>query len=66
MVDNIYCSPLIYQASHFIAEISQVGQACALGESVLTTPDDFHVLGNGFQDKLLHHLSRDEGEADQV
>ena len=35
---------------------------------MLTTPDNllfFHLLHDGLQDKLLHHLSRDGGEADQ-
>lgn len=34
---------------------------------MLTTLDDlvFHVPGNGFQDYLLHHLHRDQGEVDQ-
>jgi len=26
-LDNIHCSPLMYQASHFITEAYQVGQA---------------------------------------
>jgi len=35
---------------------------------MLTTPDNLlflHLLDDGLQDKLLHHLSRDGGEADQ-
>jgi len=35
---------------------------------MLTTPDNllfFHLLDDGLQDKLLHHLSRDGGEADR-
>ena len=35
---------------------------------MLTTPDNllfFHLLHDGLQDKLLHHLSRDGGEADR-
>ena len=35
---------------------------------MLTTPDNLlflHLLHDGLQDKLLHHLSRDGGEADQ-
>ena len=50
----INCSSLIYQASHFIMGFYQVGQAwLCLGETMLTTSDDFHVLnvtGNGSQD----------------
>ena len=43
-VDNIH-SPLVYQASHFIVEVYQVGQArIPFGEAMLTTPDDFLVL----------------------
>jgi len=55
-VDNSHCSPLICQASHFIIEIYQVGQArLPIGEAMLTTstPDDLLVLNapeNGFQD----------------
>ena len=53
-VDNIHCSPIVYQASHFIIEGYQVGQAwlCCY-ESVLTIPNQLlvlHVTGNGFQD----------------
>lgn len=51
-VDNPHCPPLIYEASHFILEAYQVGQAWVpLGESMLIAPDDFlvlHVLLNGF------------------
>jgi len=44
-VVNIHCSPLIYQASHFIIEGYQVGQVwLPFGEDMLTTPDDFLVL----------------------
>jgi len=35
---------------------------------MLTTPDNLlflHLLDDGLQDKLLHHLSRDGGEADR-
>ena len=35
---------------------------------MLTTADNllfFHLLDDGLQDKLLHHLSRDDGEADR-
>ena len=35
---------------------------------MLTTHDNllfFHLLDDGLQDKLLHHLSRDGGEADR-
>jgi len=35
---------------------------------MLTTPDNllfFHLFDDGLQDKLLHHLSRDGGEADR-
>ena len=53
-VDNIHCSPLVYQASHFIVEVYQVGQArIPFGEAMLTTPDKFLLLnapGYGFQD----------------
>jgi len=34
---------------------------------MLITPDNlllFHLLGDGTQDKLFQHLSRDEGDAD--
>lgn len=49
--DNVDYSPLAYQPSHFITEVSQFGQLY-LGENVLTTPDGFlvfHVPGNGVQ-----------------
>ena len=35
---------------------------------MLTTPDNLlflHLFDDGLQDKLLHHLSRDGGEADR-
>jgi len=35
---------------------------------MLTTPDNFlflHLLVDDLQDKVLHHLSRDGGEADR-
>ena len=34
---------------------------------MLTNPDNlfFHLLDDDLQDKLLHHLSRDGGEADR-
>ena len=31
---------------------------------MLTTPDNLHLLDDDLQDELLHHLSRDGGEAD--
>lgn len=50
--ENIQCFPLIYQTSHLITNIYQVGQAwLPIGEAMITT-DDFPVLkvpGNGFQ-----------------
>jgi len=68
-VDNIHGSPFIYPASHVIVESYQIDQALfPLGESMLTTPDNLlflHVLVDDLQDKLLHHLSRDGGEADR-
>jgi len=46
----------------------QVGSArFPLGESLLIIPDNFllfQLLGEDFQNKLFHHLSRDEVEAD--
>lgn len=68
-VDNIRFFPLIYQASHFIIEVYEVGQAwVSYGEAMLTTPDDFLVLivpeNDRFQDLLLHHLLRNQDEAD--
>ena len=68
-VENIHCSPLIYPARHAIIESYQIGQAWfPLGESMLTTPDNFpffHLLDDDLQNELPHHLSRDGGEADQ-
>lgn len=68
-VDNVCISPLIYQTAHFIIETYKVGQAWfPVGESLLTTSDDFldlHVPGNGFWDYLLHLLPRDRDEAAQ-
>ena len=69
-VDNIHCSSFIYPASHAIVESYQIGQAWfPLGESVLTTPNNLlflHLLDDDdLQDKLLHHLSQDGGEADR-
>ena len=68
-VDNIHDSPFVYPASHVIVESYQIGQAWfPLGESMLTTPDNllfFHLLHDGLQDKLLHHLTQDGGEADR-
>lgn len=67
-VDNVHCSPHICQASHFVTEGGQVGQAkLPLGEAVLSPPSDFlvvHMPGNGSQDQLLHHLPRNGDEAD--
>jgi len=37
------------------------------GEPTLTTPDNlllFQLLGDGIQNKLFHHLSKDGDEAD--
>ena len=66
--DNIHDSPLIYPAGHAIVESYQIGQEWfPLGESMLTTPDNllfFHLLDDGLQGELLHHLSWDGGEAD--
>ena len=44
-VDNIYCSPLIYPASHAIVESYQIGHArFPLGESMVSTPDNLLFL----------------------
>ena len=68
-VDNIHGSPFVYPDSHVIVESYQIGQAWfPLGESMLTTPDNLlflHLLHDDLQDKLLHRLSRDGGEADR-
>ena len=68
-VDNIHGSPLIYPASDAIVESYQIGQVWfPLGESMLTTPGNLlflHLLDDDLQDKLLHHLSWDGGEADR-
>lgn len=52
--DNIHWaadSILMYQVSHLIAEVYEVGEAwLVLDGSMLTTPNDLHVPGNGFQD----------------
>ena len=69
-VDNIHGSPFVYPASPLIVESYQIGQAWfPLGESMLTTPDNnllfFHLLHDDLQDELLHHLSRDGGDADR-
>jgi len=68
-VDNIHGSPLISPYGHAIVESYQIGQALfPLGESMLTTPDNLlllHLLDDGLQDELLHHLSRDGGETDR-
>lgn len=65
-VDDIHCSPLIYPAGDAIIEENEVGRArLPLGESMLTTPHNlllFHLLGDGIQNKLFQHLSRDRGE----
>lgn len=53
-VGYVHCSPLIHQPSHLILNVYQVGQTLLpLGESMLTTPNDFlvlHMSGNGFKD----------------
>jgi len=68
-VDNIHGSPLIYPSGHAIVESYQIGQPWfPLGKSMLTTPDNLlflHLLDDDLQDELLHHLSRDGGEADR-
>ena len=68
-VDNIHGSPFVYAASHVIVESHYISQArFLLGESMVTTPDNLlflHLLDDGLEDKLLHHLSKDGGEADQ-
>ena len=60
---KIFTFPPIQEASDFTIEAYQVGQAqLPLGESMLAISDAFlllHVPGNGFQDELFHHRSRD-------
>jgi len=67
-VHNIHYSLPIYLDSDVIINSYQIGQACfPLGESLLSTPDNllhFQLLGEGIQNKLFYHLSRDGGEAD--
>lgn len=67
-VDYTHCFPLIYPSFHVIVEGCLIGQArFILGESVWTTPDDFllfYMLCDDLQNDLLHHHSRDGGEAD--
>lgn len=61
-LDNLHCSSLIYQISHFIVEDHRFGQKrLSPHESMLNTPCLPWEL---FPDYLLHHLSRDWGEAD--
>lgn len=66
-VISILCSLLIHQASNFIIEGYQAGQAWfSLHKSILMTPNHLLVLNifeNGFQNYLLHHLSGYCGEA---
>lgn len=50
-----------------LADIYKVREAqLPLGEAMLSTPELFvlHVPENEFKDTLLHHLPRDQGEAD--
>ena len=67
-ISNIYCCPLIHQASQFLVEDYQVGQKLfPLCKSMLTPPNEFLVLQvfrNGFNDYLFHYLSREQAEAD--
>lgn len=65
-VENVYYSPFIYLTTHFITEVYQVFQAQFLLHKLMlmTLKHIFalHAPGNGFQDELLHHLPRDQGE----
>ena len=67
-VGDIHCSPPIYPAADAIIEGNEDGQAqFPLVESMLTTPHNllvFRLLGDGIQNKLSQHLSRDRGETD--
>lgn len=67
-VGNIHCSPLVYQASHSIMEVYQVGKAqLPLGEAMLTTTDHHHLVyvpENGFWHWLFQHFSRSGVVAD--
>lgn len=55
--DTMYCSLLIYPASHSITGGNLIGLVwLPLGQSVLTTPDDLllHVLDDDNQDDLFY------------
>ncbi|PKU37366.1 zinc finger rna-binding hypothetical protein [Limosa lapponica baueri] len=66
-VDDICCSPLIQPSSYNITEGYQIGQArFTLGKSMLTTSNNFlffNMFGDDFQNKSLHYLPKDRGEA---
>lgn len=56
------------QARHLVMEDYQVSQAWHPRGEFMVTTHGFPALpvpANGFQDELLHHLSRDWGDADQ-
>lgn len=61
-INNIHSSPVIHQTSLLIIEGYYVGQAWfPLHKSTLTTPNHFrvlHIIGNGFQDYLLHRFPK--------
>ena len=74
--DYVHCSLNIHSASDDIIDViyvievtlGSIGQVqLPPGEPMLTTPDNlllFQLPGDGIQNKLFHHLSRDRGEAD--
>lgn len=65
-VNSIRCSPFTHQGSHLIVEGCQVGQVrFPFHTNMLTSPNHhaFFIFGNGFQNYLLHHLPKDQGEA---
>lgn len=69
-IAKIHCCPLMYPASCDIMEGYQTGKAqFFLGETLFPIPDKllfFDLLEDYIQNKLLHCLPRDRGEADWV
>lgn len=64
---KMHCSPFLDQASQLIREGIKLG-IFPLHKSMLTPPNPPvtpHLFGSIFQVYLLHHLLRDQDEADQ-
>lgn len=65
--NNIHCSRFVHWASNLIIEGWVVGHSFLLHKSILTHPNYYCVLtmvGNGFQEHLIYHLSREYSKAD--